>query len=77
MNILELFNNKNKNNRKLISKDLKRRMRGFIDDFRFMLSEDEVRELREGLKAKWIEVNKKYQLLTHKAILDTIGQRRR
>lgn len=49
----------------------------FMVDNRFMLSEEEVRELREGLKAKWVEVNKKYQLLTHKAILDTIGQRRR
>jgi len=44
---------------------------------RFALSEEELQELREGLKAKWVEVNKKYQLLTHKAILDTIGQRRR
>ena len=46
-------------------------------DYRFVLSEEEIRELREGLKAKWIEVNKKYQLLTHKSVLDTIGQRKR
>jgi len=47
------------------------------DSEKFVLSEEELQELREGLKAKWFEVNKKYQLLTHKATLDTIGQRRR
>jgi hypothetical protein len=33
--------------------------------------------LKRGLKAKWDEVNKKYQQMTHIQNLDTIGLRRR
>ena len=40
-----------------------------------LLSNEEVQELREGLKARWEESNKKYQTLTHKFI-DTIGLKR-
>jgi len=47
------------------------------DEEKYILTEDEIKELREGLKTKWEFVNKKYQLLTHKAVLDTIGLRRR
>lgn len=42
-----------------------------------MLSEEEVRELREGLKNKWDEVNKKYQQLTHVRLVDTVGLKRK
>jgi len=44
---------------------------------KYILTDEEIKELREGLKTKWDFVNKKYQLLTHKAVLDTIGLRRR
>ena len=42
-----------------------------------MLGEDEVREIREGLKKKWDAVNKEYQKITHKSKLDTIGLKRK
>ena len=48
---------------------------GFFNNFRVLLSENEVNDLRNGLKAKWVEINKKYQTLTHKFI-DTIGLKR-
>ena len=41
------------------------------------LSEDEVREIRDGLKRKWDEVNREYQKLTHVRLVDTTGLKRR
>jgi hypothetical protein len=37
-----------------------KRVEGIFDNFRVMLSENEVNELRNGLKAKWVEITKKY-----------------
>jgi sRNA-binding regulator protein Hfq len=37
-----------------------KRVEGIFDKFRVMLSENEVNELRNGLKAKWVEITKKY-----------------
>lgn len=42
-----------------------------------MLSQEEVETLRVGLKQKWDIVNKEYQMLTHKSVLDTVGLRKR
>lgn len=42
-----------------------------------MLSEEELRVLREGLKKKWDIVNKEYQQITHISKLDTVGLRRK
>jgi len=44
---------------------------------KFLLNDEEVRMIREGLKKKWDVVNKEYQKITHKGKLDTIGLRRR
>jgi len=43
----------------------------------FVLTEEEVRAIREGLKKKWDIVNREYQKITHKSKLDTIGLKRR
>ena len=42
-----------------------------------MLSKEEVEEIREGLKSKWNEINKKYQGITHIRLIDTTGLKRR
>lgn len=34
-------------------------------------------ELKEGLKRKWDEVNRKYQKMTHLRLIDTTGLKRR
>ena len=47
------------------------------DQEKFVLSEEEVRILREGLKKKWDIVNKEYQQITHISKLDTVGLRRK
>lgn len=44
---------------------------------KFLLNDEEVRVIRDGLKKKWDVVNKEYQKITHKGKLDTIGLRRR
>ena len=41
--------------------------------FREPLTESEVREIRDGLKRKWDEINKEYQKITHVRIVDTLG----
>lgn len=41
------------------------------------LSDEEINNLREGLKNKWDDVNKEYQKLTHIKIVDTIGLKSR
>ena len=45
--------------------------------YRQVLSEDEVRELREGLKRKWDEINQEYQKATHVRLVDKTGLKRR
>ena len=37
------------------------------------LSEEEVMELKEGLKRKWNEINHQYQRIAHIRIIDTFG----
>ncbi len=44
---------------------------------RFVLSDEEIKILREGLKKKWEQVNQEYQKITHISKLDTIGLKRR
>jgi len=44
---------------------------------KFLLTEDEVRAIREGLKKKWDVVNKEYQKITHKTKVDSIGLKKR
>ena len=41
-----------------------------------MLSEEEVKELRDGLKAKWNELNAKYLRKAYVRQVDTVGARR-
>ncbi len=41
------------------------------------LTEQQVNELREGLKRKWDEINKEYQKLTYIRVVDTIGLKNR
>ena len=41
------------------------------------LSEDEIAQIREGLKKKWDEVNHEYQKLTHVRLVDTHGLKTR
>jgi hypothetical protein len=41
-----------------------------------MLSDNDVTELRDGLKKKWENVSNEYQTLTHK-VIDTIGLKRK
>jgi hypothetical protein len=73
MSTSKLFMNKKK--RKEIKKSNKN---PFLDiSIRFLLSEEELKILREGLKRKWEMVNKEYQSITHISKLDTIGLRRK
>jgi len=44
---------------------------------KFLLAQDELKELREGLKRKWQMVNKEYQQITHISKIDTVGLKRR
>lgn len=44
---------------------------------RFMMSKDEVSQLRDGLKAKWESVNRVYQSITHVNKIDTVGLKRK
>ena len=44
---------------------------------RYLLSNGEVSNLREGLKKKWEAVNKEYQSITHIFKIDTIGLKRK
>ena len=44
---------------------------------RYLLSQQEAQELREGLRRKWNAVNKEYQSLTHISKIDTQGLKRR
>lgn len=37
----------------------------------------EVRQLMNGLKAKWEAVNKEYQNITHIRMIDTVGLKRK
>ena len=37
------------------------------------LSEDEIRELRDGLKRKWEDLNQEYQKKTYIRLVDTLG----
>mmetsp|Transcript_1099 Transcript_1099/g.984 ORF Transcript_1099/g.984 Transcript_1099/m.984 type:complete len:270 (-) Transcript_1099:327-1136(-) len=44
---------------------------------KFLMSEEEVKILRAGLKKKWEEVNKEYQTITHISKMDSVGLRRK
>lgn len=38
---------------------------------------EEIKKLRDGLKAKWDAVNKEYQNITHIKQIDTVGLKRK
>lgn len=42
-----------------------------------MMSADEIKVLRDGLKAKWEAVNREYQSITHINKIDTVGLKRK
>lgn len=42
-----------------------------------MMSDEEIKLLREGLKLKWNMVNKEYQQITHISEVKTVGLKRR
>lgn len=44
---------------------------------KYVLNEEEVNILREGLKKKWEMVNKEYQQITHISKINTVGLKRR
>jgi hypothetical protein len=41
------------------------------------MQNEEINQLKEGLKAKWDAVNKEYQSITHKRNIDTVGLKRK
>ena len=47
------------------------------DNEKFLMSDEELRILREGLKRKWEIVNKEYQQITHISKIDTVGLKRK
>jgi hypothetical protein len=47
------------------------------DQQRFIMSVEEVKELKEGLRKKWEAVNKEYQTVTHISKIDTQGLKRK
>ncbi len=47
------------------------------DRQKYLLSEAEVQELRQGLKRKWEAVNQEYQKITHISKVDTLGIKRK
>eukprot|EP01017_Pseudomicrothorax_dubius_P009626 TRINITY_DN13309_c0_g1_i1.p1 TRINITY_DN13309_c0_g1~~TRINITY_DN13309_c0_g1_i1.p1 ORF type:complete len:146 (+),score=59.30 TRINITY_DN13309_c0_g1_i1:383-820(+) len=44
---------------------------------KFVMSPEELQQLREGLKKKWEAVNKEYQTITHIRNIDTQGLKRK
>ena len=40
---------------------------------KYLMSQHEIRSLKEGLKKKILEVQKNFQSITHKSKIDTIG----
>ncbi|EGR27986.1 hypothetical protein IMG5_185690 [Ichthyophthirius multifiliis] len=48
-----------------------------VEKQKYMMSVAEVKQLRDGLKAKWESVNNKYQTITHINKIDTIGLKRK
>jgi len=47
------------------------------DNEKFLMSPEEINQLREGLKKKWAAVNKEYQAITHISKIDTQGLKRK
>jgi hypothetical protein len=47
------------------------------DQKRYLLSAQEIKELRAGLKRKWESVNREYQTVTHISKVDTLGLKRK
>ena len=44
---------------------------------RYALSEDELQNIRDGLKKRWDMINRTYQNLTHITKIDTVGLKRK
>lgn len=47
------------------------------DSEKVVLSQEELKSLREGLQRKWDNVNKEYQQITHISKIDTVGLKRK
>lgn len=48
-----------------------------VESGRYLMSAEEVEQLRQGLKKKWEAVNKEYQSITHVKQIDTVGLKRK
>ncbi|CAG9320757.1 ENKUR_2 [Blepharisma stoltei] len=58
-------------------KQLKREQEEEQEKQKYLVSQEEVKELRDGLKKKWEAVNKEYQMITHIRKPDTQGLKRK
>lgn len=58
-------------------RQLKREQEDEEERQRYLVSQEEVKELREGLKKKWQAVNREYQMITHIRKPDTQGLKRK
>ena len=53
-------------------------VRKIVDEFvRYPLSQEEINQIRDGLKKKWDYFNRKFQNFAHITKIDTVGQKRR
>ncbi|CAD8059724.1 unnamed protein product [Paramecium primaurelia] len=48
-----------------------------MDKQKYLMTQEEVEQLKKGLKKKWESVNKEYQSITHIRMIDTVGLKRK
>ncbi|CAD8062942.1 unnamed protein product [Paramecium sonneborni] len=48
-----------------------------MDKQKYLMTQEEVVQLKQGLKKKWESVNKEYQSITHIRMIDTVGLKRK
>lgn len=58
-------------------RQLKEEQQAEEEKMKYLMSSEEIAELKEGLKKKWEAVNKEYQMITHIRKPDTQGLKRR
>ena len=58
-------------------RQLKQEQQNEEEKKKYLMSPDEITELKEGLKKKWDAVNKEYQMITHIRKPDTQGLKRK
>ena len=44
---------------------------------RYPLTQEEIQQIKEGLKQKWDIINRKFQMYAHITKIDTVGSKRR